>query len=476
MLSTASDPTGFGTHTLRIEWTADANASTASAKSIHLDSFEILDFSAIEGRPITATPPSASEPYAKRSGLTLSWPQVEAANKYYIYRSSSGQPRERVLTVEGHENTQAFDAGLEFGRTYTYDVTAVSFGGTESQRSQTVVHQQPYLQPRSADVSTCPPPTVVVSNTEDANAAIAAATPGTSIRLSDGVYGPLTVSHKHGSASQMISLCGSRNAVVQAYPNPVNMNGDIGVRVYNSSFIHVNGFTITNAQKGVELRYTDDSRFYGLRIKNTAQGGMYAQKNSSNNLFAANTISDTGLDGTIPGDGVTWFQDGRYGEGIYIGNSQGNNSCTGPCDVDNSDGNIVVWNTITNVTAEGIEAKESSTGGLIYNNTIVFSAQHEQSIYAALQVKGDDYLVMKNTVTSGLRFGMRTTTTQIGTRDWGYRNVFADNAITLTGAIEPPEMGFYEREDRSRNVFGCDNTLASSSPVPLHPATTVCEK
>lgn len=475
MLGPASDPSGFGTHTLRIEWTADANASTAAAKSLHLDSLEILDFSAIEGKAITATAPPASESYATRSGVTLSWPRVEAAVKYYVYRSSPGQPRERVLTVGGYNSTQAFDAGLELGRTYTYQVTAVSGAGTESLPSQGLTYQQPSLQPSAAAVSTCPSPTITVSTTEEANAAIAAASPGDTIRLADGTYGPLLVSKKHGTVANRISICGTRNAVISPYPDTINMKSHIGVAVLESSFITLNGFTVRNARKGVELLKTNDSRVYGLRVQNTAQAGIYAQNDSSRNLIAANVISDAGLDRTIAKDGRYWYQDGRNGEGIYIGNSQGNDDCEAVgCDLDQSDENVIVWNTITNVRAEAIEAKEGSTGGLIYNNTVTFSAAHEEHVEGALKVKGDEYLVQKNNVTSGLRYGIFTTTTPIGDRDWGYRNVFTNNAITLTGAIEPPELGFFEW--KHQNVFGCDNTLTSSTPVPLYPATTVCDK
>lgn len=474
LLGPASDPSGFGTHTLRIEWTADPNASNASVRSIHLDAFKILDFSAIEAQPITITPPTVADTYAKRSGVTVSWPKVASAVKYNVYRSTSGEPRTLVRTVGGSNNTSWTDSGLDFGRGYHYDITAVSKDGTESQPSGRSGYQQPYLQPRSADVSTCPSASVTVTDTATANAAIASAQPGTTIRLADGVYGPLVVNDKHGTAADRISICGSRDAVISPFPDTTNMVDEMGVRLSGSSYITLNGFTVRNAQKGVALANTSNSRIYGLRVQNTAQGGIYAQTGSSDNLIAANHISDTGLDKTIPKQGI-WHQDGRYGEGIYIGNSQGNDTCEPDCNSDASDRNIVVWNTISDVTAEGIEAKETSTGGLIYNNTIVFSALPEKSIYAALQVKGDDYLVMGNTVTSGLRFGMRTTTTQVGARDWGYRNVFAGNAITLTGAIEPPELGFLEREG-NRNVFGCDNTLTSSSPVPLHPMTTVCEK
>ncbi len=440
-----------------------------------LDSFEILDFSAIEGRAITATAPPASESYAKRSGVDLSWPQVDAAAEYRIYRSSPGHPRELVLTTRGKGSNQAFDAGLELGSTYTYQVAAVSSAGTESRPSQGLVYQQPSLQPRAAAVSTCPPPTVLVSTTEGANAAIAAANPGDTIRLADGTYGPLLVSQKHGTAANRISICGTRDAVVSPYPDTINMQSYMGVAVSGSSFITLNGFTVRNARKGVELIATDDSRVYGLRVQNTAQGGIYAQEGSSRNLIAANVISDTGSDSTIPIDKNPWWGDGRYGEGIYVGNSQGNDSCeTAGCDLDQSDGNVIVWNTITNVTAEAIEAKEGSTGGLIYNNSVTFSAQHEKSIEGALKVKGDEYLVQRNNVTSGLRYGIFTTTTKIGDRDWGYRNVFTNNAITLTGAIEPPELGFFEW--KHQNVLGCDNTLISSRSVPLYPATTVCDK
>jgi len=473
LLGPASDPSGFGTHTLRIEWTSDANASTSAARSVHLDAFKILDFSALEGQPIILASPAASDTYAKRSSVTVSWPKSDSAVKYNVYRSSSDQPRALVRVVGGSNNTAWTDSGLEFGRTYQYDVTAVSKDGTESQPSLRGGYRQPYLQPRAADVSACPSPTVTVTDTASANAAIAAAQPGASILLADGVYGPLVVNKKHGTAQDRISICGSRHAIVRPFPDTTNMVDGVGVRVQESSFITVNGFTVENAQKGVALTSTSDSRVYGLRVMNTSQGGIYAQIGSSDNLIAANQISHTGLDQSIPVSGV-WHQDGRYGEGIYVGNSQGNDTCEPNCAPDASDRNVIVWNTITDVTAEGIEAKEQSTGGLIYDNTVTFSSTHQGAIYSALQVKGDGYLVYGNSITSGLKYGIRSVTTEVGDRDWGYDNVFASNAITLTGAIDAPEYGFLQNYGTA-NVFGCDNTLTSSPSVPLVAPPTVCE-
>ncbi|KTR95167.1 hypothetical protein NS220_06760 [Microbacterium testaceum] len=314
---------------------------------------------------------------------------------------------------------------------------------------------------------------MTVTDTASANAAIAAAQPGTTIRLADGVYGPLVVTDKHGTAEQRISICGARDAVVRPFPDTSNMVGAIGVKVEGSSFITLNGFTVQNAQKGVALASTSDSRVYALRVMNTSQGGIYAQTGSSDNLIAANQISHTGLDQGIPEHGI-WHRDGRYGEGIYVGNSQGNDTCEPNCAPDPSDRNVIVWNTITDVTAEAIEAKEQSTGGLIYNNTVTLSSTHHAAIYSALQVKGDGYLVYGNNITSGLKYGIRSVTTQVGDRDWGYDNVFASNAITLTSAIDPAEYGFFQNYGTA-NAFGCDNTLSSSPSVPLVAPSTVCE-
>ncbi|WP_158309756.1 right-handed parallel beta-helix repeat-containing protein [Microbacterium testaceum] len=473
LLGPASDPAGFGTHTLRIEWTSDANASTSAVRSIHVDAFKVLDFSALEGQPISLVTPAQSDTYAKRSGVTVSWPKADSAVKYNVYRSSSGQPRALARVVGGSNNTAWLDSGLEFGRSYQYDVTAVSKDGTESQPSSRVSYQQPYLQPRATDVSECPAPTVTVTDTASATAAIASAQPGTTIRLADGVYGPLVVNDKHGTAEQRISICGTRDAIIRPFPDTFNMVDGIGVRVQGSSFITLNGFTIQNAQKGVALASTSDSRVYGLRVTNTSQGGIYAQTGSSDNLIAANQISHTGLDESIPKGGI-WHQDGRYGEGIYVGNSQGNDTCEPNCAPDASDRNVIIWNTITDVTAEGIEAKEQSTGGLIYNNTVAFSSTHQAAIYSALQIKGDGYLVYRNNITSGLKYGIRSVTTQVGDRDWGYDNVFASNTITLTSEIDPAEYGFLQNYGTA-NVFGCDNTLDSSPSVPLVASPTVCE-
>ena len=420
---------------------------------------------------VTAAPADAN--YVDRSGPTISWSTVESATAYQIYRKRGTGPEQPLARVLAPLNDKK-DVGLDFGATYSYRVEARN-GATVLGTSPWVGYQQAFLQPQRATYENCPDTAVVVTTSDAANSAIAAAAPGTAVRLADGDFDePLNISNRHGTADDPIVICGSRNATVNVFPTGTVMAGKVGVLVEDSSFITLYGFTVRNAQKGVQVKSSGHVVVASLRVQHTAQGGIYVARDSADTIVSGNYISDTGNDSDIPvGNGPVWHQDGRYGEGIYIGNSRANDSCEDAgCEPDRTTRTVVAWNVITDTTAESIEAKEDTTDGLIFNNHTTITPPVWSDVRASIQVKGDGYLVQKNTIASALDGGLRFVQQNVYDKDGnriepplvphGRNNAVASNTFDMNGSAP---IYVVVTGDYSNRVL-CSNTRAQPS-VPL---------
>ena len=118
-------------------------------------------------------------------------------------------------------------------------------------------------------------------------------------------------------------------------------------------------------------------------MHNLGNEGIHLRDNSSSNRVAGCEIYDTG------------HQVAFYGEGIYIGTSVNKTSS------DHSDNNLIENNYIHNTTAESVDIKEFTTGGIIRNNRFdgvgMGASQGGFSVSHLVDVKGNGYTVTGNT-------------------------------------------------------------------------------
>ncbi|WP_244928677.1 right-handed parallel beta-helix repeat-containing protein [Nocardioides sp. W7] len=286
--------------------------------------------------------------------------------------------------------------------------------------------------PDSRPVS-CPTATVSVSDSVGLADALAAARPGDVIELADGDYAGNFVATASGEQGAPIFLCGSSSAVIDGG----DIEGDYTLHLDGATHWRLVGFTVTGGLKGVMADGTVGSVIQGLTVRGTGDEAVHLRSNSTDNVVADNTISDTGN------------RREKYGEGVYLGTAVSNWCTYTACQVDRSDRNVVTRNTFSDITSEAVDVKEGTTGGVVSDNTIDGSGMTEADSW--IDVKGNNYLVEGNTGTSSVEDGFQTHQILDG---WGDLNVFARNHADVGG----PGQAISSWPPGS-NVVRCDNTF-----------------
>jgi len=243
--------------------------------------------------------------------------------------------------------------------------------------------------------------TVDVSTAAQLQAALAAATPGQTIRLAAGTYrGSFVVNARAGTASQPITLTGPRSAVIindgpsgEAPSCPVPTAGwdsGYGLWVFDSPHWNLTGFTVQESKKGIVLDNSHHTTIDSVSVHHLDEEAVHFRRSSADGVIRDSTITDTGL-----------VQQG-YGEGVYLGSANSNWACHGNNGgIDRSDRVQVLNNKIgPNVAAEAIDVKEGTYDGVIRGNT--FDGQGitgQNSADSWVDVKGIGYLIEDNTGT-----------------------------------------------------------------------------
>jgi hypothetical protein len=285
---------------------------------------------------------------------------------------------------------------------------------------------------------TCPAATVTVSSADDLTSALKNAKPGTVIQLKDGTYKGNFTAQGAGTASAPIYLCGGKGAVLES-DGP---KGGYVLHFNNASYWRASGFTVTNGQKGVMV---DAGHYIGLQnliVQNIGDEGVHLRKNSTFNVVRGLTIRSTG------------HRRDKFGEGVYVGSAQSNwKEITGG-QPDHSDHNFVLDNTIYQTTAESVDIKEGTTGGVVAGNTFDGSALTGADSW--VDVKGNGWLIAGNHGTKTVKDGFQTHVVVDG---WGDKNRFIGNVADLGGGTG---VGYYIHKPLSNQV-NCNNKVSGGA-------------
>jgi hypothetical protein len=215
----------------------------------------------------------------------------------------------------------------------------------------------------------------------------------------------------------------------------------------NANYWNVSSITFENAGKGVVLDQSSNDFFQGITVENTSDEGFHFRDFSSNDVLEGSTVFNTGL--KTPG----------FGEGVYIGSANSNWCTYTNCGPDESNNDDVVNNNVYNTTAECVDIKEGTTGGLIYGNTFNGSdLSGDTGAESMLNAKGNAYLIEDNTGTNSNQDGMQVNNVYAG---WGEDNVFIGN--TILGTI--PGYGFNvetEAQTLYNDIFA-DNSASTAA-------------
>ncbi len=272
-----------------------------------------------------------------------------------------------------------------------------------------------------------PPPVVSnryvhVSTAAQLTTALLDARPGDEIIMADGVYnGKFVVSSTvSGTAAKPVILRGSRNAILDA--------GNITtgyVLHLQADYWKIKGFTITNGLKGLMTDGASFNVFDSLFVHDIGEEAIHLRRFSSHNIIQHTEIKNTGL------------KTPDYGEGVYIGSAKNNWATYTNGAEDRCDSNTVLKNIIgPNISAECIDIKEGTTGGLIKENYFDASGiTGANSGDSWIDAKGNNYLIEYNTGFNpgGIIFkdGYQS---HVAVSGWGNNNEFKNNNCTVNAA------------------------------------------
>jgi hypothetical protein len=154
---------------------------------------------------------------------------------------------------------------------------------------------------------------------------------------------------------------------------------------------------VANCKKGIVLDSANKNLLNLLYVHHIEEEAVHFRKNSSDNKIKNCTISYTGI-----GDGKA-----GVGEGVYIGSALSNwESKSKP---DKSNRNKVLNNTFgPNISAEAIDIKEGTEGGLIDGNTFDGTGMSGENFADSwIDVKGTKYVISNNTGKKSLLDGFQ---------------------------------------------------------------------
>jgi hypothetical protein len=264
--------------------------------------------------------------------------------------------------------------------------------------------------------------TVNVKNATELKAALLDARPGDDIILADGTYpGKFVIdAGKNGTATNPIIMRGSRNAILDA--------GSIqtGYVLYlQANYWKIKGMTLTNGLKGLMADGALYNVIDSIKVHTIGEEGIHLRKFSSHNTVQNVEVNNVGL------------KTPDYGEGIYIGSANSNWDTYTNGLPDKCDSNKILNNKLgPNITAECIDVKEGTTGGIIRgNNFDATGITGANSGDSWIDVKGNYYLIENNNgINPGGTIFKDGYQVHVAWPGWGNYNEFKNNNCTVNAS------------------------------------------
>ncbi|NUT53828.1 MAG: hemagglutinin protein [Saccharothrix sp.] len=242
--------------------------------------------------------------------------------------------------------------------------------------------------------------TVDVSTAAQLQAALAAATPGQTIRMAAGEYRGSFAITRPGTAAAPVTLTGPADAVLvndgpsgsgPGCPTPTpGWDPGYGLWLYDAPHWTLSGFTVRESKKGIVVDNSHHTVIDRVHVHHVDEEAVHFRRSSADSVLRESTITDTGL--AQPG----------YGEAVYLGSASSNWACHGNSGgVDRSDRVQVLGNRIgPRVAAEHVDVKEGTFDGVIRGNWFDGTGiSGQNSADSWVDVKGIGYVVEGNTGT-----------------------------------------------------------------------------
>jgi hypothetical protein len=264
--------------------------------------------------------------------------------------------------------------------------------------------------------------------------ALRSAKPGTTIKIARGVYTGTFRLSARGTKARPITIIGAKGAVLRGE----KVGKGKVLTIDGAAWVKISGISVTNAQKGILIDHSHRVLLDRVKVFGIGMEAVHFRHGTTDSVVRYSRIFDTGL------------YKPQFGEGVYLGSAQSNQKN------DRSDRNSVLHNVIgPNVRAEGVDAKEYSSGGKIYANRFdgrgLSGENHADSW---VDIKGNGYLVEGNKGANTLADGMQVHSVANG---WGCGNLFKANSLDLRGA-----RGV---DGKAYGIFAPDATAACRTTV-----------
>ena len=259
-----------------------------------------------------------------------------------------------------------------------------------------------------------------VSTSAQLTAALINVAAGTTIQLAPGVYVGTFAATGVGTADAPIRLLGSSDAILES-----SSGTGYGLRMTNVQYWTLDGFSVTNAGKGIVLDGSSYNTLENLSVYGIGAEAVHFRSFSSYNTIEYSHIFNTGL------------VDPQFGEGVYIGSAKSNWGTYSGGVADASNYNRVISNVFgANVSAESVDIKEGTLGALIQNNSFdasgISGANFADSV---VDVKGSANTLSGNVVQNLAHTGALLDGFQVhaisGVANSGLNNTFSGNSFDL---------------------------------------------
>jgi hypothetical protein len=319
--------------------------------------------------------------------------------------NSAKAPFTQELSLDAGEHKLSVRTTLTSGKTVKRDLrfSAAASSTTPGTGTTTPVETKPGTTPAPV-----PSGAVKVTNAAQLGSALAGAKTGTTISLADGTYTGAFVVSTPG-----VTLVGSRGAVLTT-GKPTS--GGYGLHI-TAADVTVKGLRVTGSAKGIMTDRAPRTVLDSVQVDSVGQEAVHFRSASSNSVIRNSLVFNTGL------------KDQSYGEGIYIGTAKSNWSSVmgSSTTMDTTNGVVVENNVLRDVSAEGIDAKEGTTGGRITGNrfeNVGYSGANFADSW--VDVKGNGYQVVGNSGRGTLLDAFQVHTALDG---WGNSNHFGLNTV-----------------------------------------------
>lgn len=291
----------------------------------------------------------------------------------------------------------------------------------------------------ASSVDGCPDGTLV-KTADQLTDALAAVEPGGVIVMAAGTYRGTFVADRSGTSDAPIVLCGEASAVLDAG------TVDTGYTLHLDGVQHwrVQGMTLRQGAKGLVLDGSSDNQIVGIAVEGTGEEAVHLRTNSSRNLVQGIRVAGTGV--TKP----------DIGEGIYVGTAESNWCRLTDCQPDRSDENQIIGNTVEGTTAEPVDIKEGTSGGVLKGNTL--NGSDASTADSLIDLKGNGWTVEGTTGTASPGNGVAVFEILEG---WGRDNVLRGNTFEVAADAFAVEVFGAARSNG--NVVDCSNRVAGAA-------------